>query len=83
MSDIKITKEEYQDVKKLIKQFSQFADKVEKIQETEKNEQDKVLKGLYLEPKINEAIDKHAKHGERSKLVNELLEQQLKKHDLL
>lgn len=50
------------------------------------NKKVKHIKGLYLEPEIDEAINnltKDKKKGARSQLVNKLLKEELSKHNLL
>lgn len=52
----------------------------------EEEKSDKVLRGFYLEPYINDAIDKATqdkKRGARTKLVNLLLEQSLEENGML
>lgn len=52
----------------------------------EEEKSEKVLRGFYLEPHINKAIDEATedkKRGARTKLVNLLLEQALEENNLL
>lgn len=89
MNHISITKKELEELKDLSNQLTGLINRIEENQQPileEKKKTKKVLKGLYLEPSINQAIDKATKdkqHGSRSQFVNDLLEQELRKNNLL
>lgn len=99
MNNISMTNEDFKELKDLMNQVTELMNRIEeKNQSTlevkrenilsmlEEKDNEKVLKGFYLEPHINKAIDemtKDKKRGSRSQLINDLLGQQLSKHDLL
>lgn len=89
MNNISITEKEWQELKNLNNRFTEIIEDIQ-VRNRPVLEDNistkKVLKGLYLEPDIDEAINtltKDKKKGSRSQLVNQLLKQELKKHELL
>lgn len=89
MNNISITEKELKELKNLNNRFTEIIEDIQvrnRPMLEDNRSTKKVLKGLYLEPDIDEAIDtltKDKKKGSRSQLVNQLLKQELKKHELL
>lgn len=98
VDDVEEFEEENKEVEELgDNTLTEDTSKTEKITKEEKKENvqallgdeeksEKVLRGFYLEPHINEAIDEATqdkKRGARTKLVNLLLQQSLEENGML